>query len=83
MSSEKALAATLPEKNRNVLYNRVCKIYLRYIAVARRLEECYRQMVYVQKRKDIATLMKALLGRIVELKVFDSETIASSHYSHF
>ena len=69
LAQERTIAATLPEKNRNLLYGRVCKIYLRYIVVARRLEECYQQMVYVQKRKDVATLLKAVRGRIVELKV--------------
>lgn len=65
---EKSIVASLPEKNRSVLFSRVSLVYLRYIVVARQLDVCYRNMLHVQKRKDISTVIRAVLGRVVELK---------------
>lgn len=65
---EKSIVASLPEKHRHVLFSRVSLVYLRYIVVARQLDACYRNMLHVQKRKDISTVIRAVLGRVVELK---------------
>lgn len=65
---EKAIVASLPEKQRHVLFARVSLVYLRYIVVARQLDACYRNMLHVQKRRDISTVIRAVLGRVVELK---------------
>ncbi len=65
---EKAIVASLPEKHRHVLYSRLSLVYLRYIVVARKLDFCYRNMLHVQKRRDISTIIRAVLGRVVELK---------------
>ena len=66
---EKAISTSPPEKNRCVLFSKLALIYLRYIVVARQLDLCYRSLLHVQKRKDISLLIRAILGRIVELKV--------------
>lgn len=65
---EKAIVASLPEKHRHVLFSRLSIVYLRYIVVARQLDACYRNMLHVQKRRDISTIIRAILGRVVELK---------------
>lgn len=65
---EKSIVASLPEKHRNVLFSRLSLVYLRYIVVARQLDVCYRNMLHVQKRRDISTIIRAVLGRVVELK---------------
>lgn len=65
---EKAIVASLPEKHRHVLFSRLSLLYLRYIVVARKLDVCYRNMLHVQKRRDISAIIRAVLGRVVELK---------------
>ncbi len=65
---EKAIVASLPEKHRHVLFSRLSLVYLRYIVVARQLDVCYRNMLHVQKRRDISAIIRAVLGRVVELK---------------
>ena len=65
---EKAIVASLPEKHRHVLFSRLSLVYLRYIVVARQLDVCYRSMLHVQKRRDISAIIRAVLGRVVELK---------------
>lgn len=37
--------------------------------VAQQLDLCYRNMLHVQKRRDIVMVIQAVLGRVVELKV--------------
>ena len=68
-SQEKVIRASLPERNRSVLFGRISVVYLRYVVVARQLDLCYRHMLHVQKRRDIAALITAVCGRIIELKV--------------
>lgn len=68
-NQEKAIVASLPEKHRHVLFSRVAVLYLRYIVVARHLDVCFRNMLHVQKRRDIGAVIQAVLGRVVELKV--------------
>ena len=68
-SQEKLIRASLPERNRSALFSRVSLVYLRYIVVGRRLHACYQNIVHVQKRKDISRVLRAVCGRIVELKV--------------
>lgn len=65
---EKSIVASLPEKHRHVLFSRLSLVYLRYIVVARQLDLCYRNMLHVQKRRDISIVIRAVLGRVVELK---------------
>ncbi|KAI9564892.1 hypothetical protein GHT06_008633 [Daphnia sinensis] len=65
---EKAIVTSLPEKHRHVLFSRLSLVYLRYIVVARQLDVCYSSMLHVQKRRDISAIMRAVLGRVVELK---------------
>lgn len=65
---EKQIAASLPEKHRHVLFGRLSLVYLRYIVVSRQLDLCYHNMLHVQKRRDVTTVIRAVLGRVVELK---------------
>ena len=43
-------------------------LYVRYIDVANKLEECYDQVVQPQKRPLLKRLLDSALGRVLELK---------------
>lgn len=43
-------------------------IYIKYVQIYRKLEECYDQMVHPQKRLDIKKALESTIGRILELK---------------
>jgi hypothetical protein len=43
-------------------------IYIKYVQIYRKLEECYDQMVHPQKRLDIRKALESTIGRILELK---------------
>lgn len=74
---EKQIRASLPERNRSVLYGRLSIVYLRYVVVSRQLDICYQNMVHIQKRRDIYCLIKAVCGRIIELKVHSIQPLLS------
>ena len=58
-----------PEKDRNVAFRNIAKIYIRYIVIYQSLDVCYDQMVHPQKRILLRSLLDSTIGRIIELKV--------------
>lgn len=49
-------------------YKHFAILYIRYILVFRKLEECYDQMLHPQKRRDIRVVLDATIARITQLK---------------
>ncbi|KAK3245248.1 hypothetical protein CYMTET_45172 [Cymbomonas tetramitiformis] len=43
-------------------------IYIKYLQIFKKLEECYDQMVHPQKRLDIKKALEGTIGRILEIK---------------
>ena len=43
-------------------------MYVRYIQIFRKLEQCYDQIVHPQKRRIIRTTLDGVMGRLLELK---------------
>ena len=56
-------------------------MYVRYIQIYRRLEQCYDQVVHPQKRRIMKTTLDGVIGRILELKAEMAKNDASDfHY---
>ncbi|CAM6088774.1 unnamed protein product [Calypogeia fissa] len=45
-------------------------LYVRYLQVYTKLEDCYDQVVHPQKRRDVKKALEACIGRILEVKSF-------------
>ena len=43
-------------------------MYVKYIQILRRLEQCYDQIVHPQKRRVLRHVLDGTIGRILELK---------------
>ena len=43
-------------------------MYIKYIQIFRRLEQCYDQIVHPQKRRVLRHVLDGTMGRILELK---------------
>lgn len=43
-------------------------MYIKYLQIYRKLEECYDQMVHPQKRVDIKKALESCIGRLLEIK---------------
>ncbi|XP_022235649.1 IQ and AAA domain-containing protein 1-like, partial [Limulus polyphemus] len=71
----------LPERDQQVAFQRVAKLYVNYIQIMRSLEACYDQMVHPQKRRVVRQLLDATVGRVLELKS-EMVSIECSEY-HF
>ena len=56
------------EKDRELAYKAVSKLYLQYVKIFRTLDSCYDQMVHPQKRILLRKLLDSTIGRILELK---------------
>ena len=48
-------------------------LYIKYVDIYRKLEDCYDQMVHPQKRADIKRIVESTMLRIVEIKSLMSE----------
>ncbi|XP_076363587.1 dynein regulatory complex protein 11 isoform X2 [Tachypleus tridentatus] len=57
-----------PERDQQVAFKRVAKLYVNYIQIMRSLETCYDQMVHPQKRRLVRQLLDDTIGRVLELK---------------
>lgn len=44
-------------------------LYIKYVQIFKRLEECYDGMVHPQKRSDVKRVLQYTIRRIIELKV--------------
>jgi hypothetical protein len=59
-------------------------LYIKYIDIYRKLEECYDQMVHPQKRRDIKQVLESTMLRICEIKhsLVDHQVRTGSLYVH-
>jgi len=57
-----------PERDRIAAFQNLAVMYIKYIQIFRKLEECYDQIVHPQKRLDIRHVLDGTMGRILELK---------------
>ncbi|KAH7307451.1 hypothetical protein KP509_22G059500 [Ceratopteris richardii] len=53
-------------------------LYVRYIQIYRKMEDCFDQIVHAQKRIDLRRTLEACIGRILELRhVCNSDQLSS------
>jgi hypothetical protein len=59
-------------------------LYIKYIDIYRKLEECYDQMVHPQKRHDVKQVLESTMLRICEIKqqLIDHQARTGSLYVH-
>ena len=50
------------------IFMHLCVLYIKYIDIYRKLEECYDQMVHPQKRLFIKRTLECTMARICEMK---------------
>jgi hypothetical protein len=62
------LHAARHEKDKQAAQIHVSELYVKYITVINKLEQCYDQIVHPQKRLVIRKLLDACIGRVLELK---------------
>jgi hypothetical protein len=67
---EKELLAMNKEERREYMFQHYSSLYIKYIDIFRKLEECYDQMVHPQKRVYIKKVLETSILRICELKSF-------------
>ena len=66
--SENQVLIGRAEKDRELAYKAVSKLYLQYVKIFRTLDTCLDQMVHPQKRILLRKLLDSTIGRILELK---------------
>jgi hypothetical protein len=49
-------------------YQHFTYLYVRYLQVFRKLEDCYDQIVHPQKRRDIKLSLETVMARVVQIK---------------
>lgn len=57
-----------PEKDRLAAFQLLATMYIKYIQIFRKLEQCYDQIVHPQKRRVLRHVLDGTMGRILELK---------------
>ncbi|XP_063234958.1 dynein regulatory complex protein 11 [Bacillus rossius redtenbacheri] len=57
-----------PNKDKRQAQSLVSSLYVKYITVVNKLDQCYDQIVHPQKRLTIRKLLDACIGRVIELK---------------
>ncbi|XP_036375389.1 dynein regulatory complex protein 11-like [Megalops cyprinoides] len=57
-----------PETDKEVFFQHVKTLYVRYVRIFRQLEEAYDQVVHPQKRHLIRDVLEGVMGRVLELK---------------
>ena len=81
LSSEGQVLIGKAEKDRELAYKAVSKLYLQYVKIFRTLDSCYDQMVHPQKRMLLRKLLDSTIGRILELK-HDLVNLDNLEYSY-
>ncbi|XP_020283087.1 IQ and AAA domain-containing protein 1 [Pseudomyrmex gracilis] len=82
IQTDTVIQGTKPQKDRKKAHDVVSPLYVRYILICNKLEECYEQMIQPQKRLLIRKLLNAVLGRLLELK-HDLVNIDLSEHSYY
>merc|ERR1712066_1137175 len=81
LDNENTVLIGRAEKDRELAYKAVSKLYLQYVKIFRTLDSCYDQMVHPQKRLLLRKLLDSTIGRILELK-HDLVNLDSLEYSY-
>lgn len=62
--------------------SQLADLYIRYIAIGNKLEECYDQVVQPQKRPLLRRLLDSTYGRVLELK-HELVEVELSEYNYY
>ena len=57
-----------PEKDRLTAFQNIATLYIKYLQIFRKLEQCYDQIVHPQKRRVLRHVLDGVMGRVLELK---------------
>ena len=57
-----------PEISWEDAFNHLAALYVRYVQIFRKLEDCYDQIVHPQKRRDIKISLEVVMARICQIK---------------
>lgn len=66
----------------NAAFQLVATMFVKYVQIFRKLEQCYDQIVHPQKRRLIRVILDGCMGRIIELK-HEMITMDYSEYHYF
>ncbi|XP_025270729.1 dynein regulatory complex protein 11 isoform X2 [Camponotus floridanus] len=81
VQADTVLQGAKPQKDRKKAHDVVSSLYVRYILICNKLEQCYDQMIQPQKRLLLKRSLNASLGRMLELK-HDLVNIDLSEHSY-
>ncbi|KAF7386951.1 hypothetical protein HZH66_011403 [Vespula vulgaris] len=65
---DSSVQGSKPQKDRKKAHQIVSELYVKYIIVCNKLEECYDQIIQPQKRILLKKLLNSVIGRVLELK---------------
>ncbi|CAF4977218.1 unnamed protein product, partial [Rotaria socialis] len=71
-----------PETDGNAAFQLVATMFVKYVQIFRKLEQCYDQIVHPQKRRLIRTVLDGCMGRVLELK-HEMISMDFSEYHYF
>ncbi|XP_047360518.1 dynein regulatory complex protein 11 [Vespa velutina] len=66
--TDSSVQSSKPQKDRKKAHQIVSELYVKYIIVCNKLEECYDQIIQPQKRILLKKLLESIIGRVLELK---------------
>ena len=69
-------------QDRLAAFQLLATMYIKYIQIMRRLEQCYDQIVHPQKRRVLRHCLDGVMGRILELK-HEMVNLEFSEYHYF
>ncbi|CAF3033847.1 unnamed protein product [Rotaria socialis] len=85
-TSSKESASTMNQSNGTTLNSSlsqpVATMFVKYVQIFRKLEQCYDQIVHPQKRRLIRTVLDGCMGRVLELK-HEMISMDFSEYHYF
>ena len=58
----------LVPKDKDSAFQHLAVLYIRYIGIFRKLEECYDQTIHPQKRRLLKRVLEAVMARLIEVK---------------
>ena len=60
-------SSTPPYISTASMYHHYATLYISYLSTLRNLEDCYDQMAHPQKRKEVISMLDAVMGRLLEV----------------
>lgn len=82
IQTDTVLQGAKPQKDRKKAHDVVSALYVRYILICNKLEQCYDQVIQPQKRLLLERSLNASLGRMLELR-HDLVNIDLSEHSYY